>query len=71
MKEYNEILYPNTGTEQVPQMYDLREGVDEDKRWLRDTTFIIDHLEKDPRLRDREGDKGRSSVVPSCAYQGL
>lgn len=53
-------LYPNTGTVQVPQVFDRR-----DQKWLRDTTPIIEYLEHDKRLSDRK------SILPSCPVQSF
>mmetsp|Transcript_25526 Transcript_25526/g.37687 ORF Transcript_25526/g.37687 Transcript_25526/m.37687 type:complete len:453 (+) Transcript_25526:140-1498(+) len=63
-REMNEILARNSGTEQVPQLYDMRETTPESRRWLRDTTPIIEYLEKDPHISKRA-----RSVIPSCPVQ--
>jgi hypothetical protein len=65
-KEFFDILYVNTGTEQVPQIYDARENTPDSKRWLRDTTFIIQHLEKDPEISAHS-----RSVIPECPVQAF
>ena len=44
-REFDLILYSHTGTEQLPQLYDKRKNILENKRWLRDTTGIIEYFE--------------------------
>lgn len=63
-KEFNEILYVNTGTEQLPQVYDARASTPESKRWLRDTTPMIEYLEADPQISQYS-----RSVLPTCPVQ--
>jgi hypothetical protein len=46
-EEFDTILYSHTGTEQLPQLLDCRLDTPDDKRWLRDSTPIIEYLEKD------------------------
>lgn len=46
-REFTDILFRNTGSEQVPQLYDARPHIEPQHRWLRDTTPIIQYLEKD------------------------
>ena len=43
-EEFDTILHKNTGTEQLPQLYDCRLSTSHDKRWLRDTTPMIEYL---------------------------
>lgn len=63
-REFYDILYLNTGTEQVPQVYDTRENTPDSRRWLRDTTFIIQHLESDPEIKSK-------SIIPTCPVQAF
>lgn len=63
-KENNEILYINTGTEQLPQVYDARPHIPDHHRWLRDTTPMIEYLEKDPQIQ-----KTSRGVYPLCPVQ--
>lgn len=63
-KEFETILCKNTGSEQLPQVYDCRKETTDDCRWLRDTTYIIDHLEHDKSI------SGKSlSILPDCKVQ--
>lgn len=50
-KEFDQILFQNTGSEQLPQLYDNRKNIKINKRWLRDTTSIIEYLENDQNLQ--------------------
>lgn len=63
-QEYETILCTNTSSEQLPQMYDCRPTTKHNKRWLRDTTFIIDHLERDLLISEKS-----LSVLPECKVQ--
>lgn len=65
-QEFHDILFANTGSEQVPQVYDARLHIPEPHRWLRDTTPIIEYLEKDDLI-------SRSSrpVLPPCPVQAF
>ena len=65
-REFFDILYKNTGTEQVPQVYDRRATTPDSQRWLRDTTFIIQHLEYDPQIR-----LNSKPVIPECPVQAF
>lgn len=59
-KEFETILSPNTGTEQLPQLYDCRKSTIDSKRWLRDTTPMIQYLEEEyPKY----------SILPECELQ--
>jgi glutathione S-transferase len=60
--EFETILSKNTGCEQLPQMYDRRPDTKDSERWLRDTTYIIEHLENDSRLQD-------CHIIPTCPFQ--
>ena len=64
--EFHEILSVNTGTEQVPQVYDARPHVAPEHRWLRDTTPMIEYLEKDEKIS-----KTSRLVIPSCPVQAF
>lgn len=35
----------------MPQLYDARPGVAAGKRWMRDTTYIIEALERDDKVK--------------------
>ena len=50
--EHEMILAKNTGSEQLPQLYDCREAIPIDKRWMRDTTPMIEYLERDIMISD-------------------
>lgn len=63
-EEHESILSKNTGSEQLPQLYDCRDGTDEGKRWMRDTTPIIEHLEQDQLISQNS-----LSILPSCEVQ--
>ena len=45
----------------------MREGIEDSKRWLRDTTPMIEHLERDPRIRA----SGARPVLPQCPVQSF
>ena len=45
-------------------MYDARENTDRSKRWLRDTTTIIETLEEDEQLRRRTPSPLNGKVIP-------
>jgi glutathione S-transferase len=62
--EFETILHHNTGSEQVPQLYDQRTTTLEPHRWLRDTTAIIDYLEDDPSVQQTS-----LPILPSCPLQ--
>lgn len=62
--EFETILCKNTGTEQLPQLYDNRLMTKENKRWLRDTTYIIDHLEHDQLISQKS-----LPVLTNCELQ--
>jgi glutathione S-transferase len=64
-REFETILYKNSGSEQVPQVFDNRDGIPDNKRWLRDTTPIIEHLEADAKINAT----GVKSMLPSCPLQ--
>lgn len=69
--EMETFLHSQTGTEQVPQLYDMRVTTPEPKRWLRDTTAIIEYLENDPLLRSQANTAHPStpfSILPSDPY---
>ena len=59
-REFETLLSANTGTEQLPQLYDLRDNTDDSKRWLRDTTPIIRYL---------EDQYPENSILPKCEVQ--
>ena len=63
-EEFDSILCKNTGTEQLPQLYDCRQSTDSDKRWLRDTTPMIEYIEKDKSIKSL-------SVIPECEVQAF
>ena len=62
--EHESILAKNTGSEQLPQLYDCRNATLESKRWMRDTTPIIEYLEN-----DNEISKHSLPMLPSCEVQ--
>ena len=64
--EFESILCENTGTEQLPQLYDCRKNTPSDKRWLRDTTPMIEYLEKDVSIS-----KTSLPVIPECEIQAF
>lgn len=59
-REFETILSANTGTEQLPQLYDCRSGTEDSKRWLRDTSPMIKYLENE--YKDYP-------VLPECQVQ--
>jgi hypothetical protein len=65
-RDHNDILFPHTRSEQVPQVYDRRKTTKDSHRWLRDTTPIIEHLEKDPLIIEKS-----RPVIPSCTVQAF
>jgi glutathione S-transferase len=62
--QFETILYHQSGTEQVPQLYDQRLTTLDCHRWLRDTTAIIEHLEQDTFLQ-----KTSLPILPDCPLQ--
>ena len=65
-KEFDSILYQNTGSEQLPQLYDCRKHIDQNKRWLRDTTPMIKYLETDEQVSNNS-----LQVIPNCEVQAF
>ena len=76
VKEYNELISIYTGNEQMPQLYDQRDHITNtnsssisdnniNRRWLRDTTYIIEYLERDERIS-----QSSLPVLPDCEVQG-
>lgn len=63
-RELDTILRANTGNEQVPQVYDVRASTPNERRWLRDTTPIIEYLEKDTQIS-----RTSKRVLPDCPVQ--
>ncbi len=63
-KEFETILCANTGSEQLPQVYDCRRTTVESKRWLRDTTYVIDYLENDKLISANS-----LPILPECKVQ--
>lgn len=59
-REFETILSANTRTEQLPQLYDCREGIEDKKRWLRDTSPIIKYLEDEYK---------EYPILPNCEVQ--
>ena len=59
-REFETILSANTRSEQLPQLYDCREGTENSKRWLRDTSPMIKYLENEYK---------NYSVLPECEVQ--
>lgn len=62
--EHETILAKNTGSEQLPQLYDCRNTTSENKRWMRDTTPMIEYLEQDEMIS-----KNSLSILPDCNVQ--
>ena len=50
----------------MPQVYDQRENVQDRKRWLRDTSYIIQHIEEDERIK-----RTSLPVLPNCQLQSF
>lgn len=65
-QEFESILSKNTGTEQLPQVYDNRAHIPDSNRWLRDTTPIIEYLERDKMIA-----MNSLLVIPSCPVQAF
>jgi glutathione S-transferase len=63
--EFETILLANSGSEQVPQIFDNRPTTSNSKRWLRDTTPIIEYLETDSAINE----SGVLPVLPKCQVQ--
>lgn len=61
-EEFESILCKNTGSEQLPQLFDCRKHTDDKCRWLRDTTYIIEYLESNPSITSLP-------VIPKCTIQ--
>jgi glutathione S-transferase len=60
--EMDTILHHHSGTEQVPQLFDMRLSSPDSRRWLRDTTAIIEYLENDSSIQQ----KSLAILPPSC-----
>ncbi len=65
-REFEEILCANTGSEQMPQVYDARPHIPVNKRWLRDTSPIIEYIEQDPLIKSTS-----RAVIPACGVQAF
>lgn len=65
-REFNEILFANTGSEQLPQVFDTRPHIPPEHRWLRDTTPVIEYLERDERISRQS-----RPVLPPCPVQAF
>ena len=63
-KQLADIVARETGCEQAPQVFDQRTHVPDNQRWLRDTTYIIEHLENDTDIS-----KDNLSIMPACPVQ--
>jgi glutathione S-transferase len=64
--EMDTILHHHSGTEQVPQLVDMRSStISDSQRWLRDTTAIIEYLENDSLIQQ----KSLPILPSSCPLQ--